>query len=176
MLLKTAFGYFAASKKSSLRRCSSNFGTKLFNPASAPYQLSGFFHGEYLERLRVAQTGTRASWIVQGEEGSVEMAAGRATRVFAENESDDRVLDPAAVGLPHRERLTPPFEVAAHARLNAAAIAGEPGAASDQAAFSAGVILALVGAAGDVSDGLARARQAAASGAAHERLELARSV
>ena len=156
-------------------RTAMNTVEKLFNPAGAPYQVSGFFHGEYLERLRVAQTGTRASWIVQGEEGSVEMAAGRATRVFAENESDDCVLDPAAVGLPQRERLTPAFDVAAHARLNMAAIAGEPGGASDQAAFSAGVMLALVGAAGDVADGLARARRAAASGAAQQRLEQARS-
>jgi anthranilate phosphoribosyltransferase len=154
-------------------RTALNTVEKLFNPAGAPYQLSGFFHGEYLERLRQAQTGTRASWIVQGEEGSVEMAAGRATRVFAEDEAGDRVLDPAAVGLPQRERLTPPFEVAAHARLNAAAMAGEPGAASDQAAFSAGVILALVGAAADAADGLARARQAAATGAAQKQLALA---
>ena len=155
-------------------RTALNTVEKLFNPTGAPYQLSGFFHGEYLERLRSAQTGTRASWIVQGEEGSVEMAAGRATRVFGEQESGDRVLDPVAVGLPQRERLTPPFDVAAHARLNAEAIAGQPGPASDQAAFSAGVILALLGAAADVAEGLARARQAAATGAARARLELAR--
>jgi anthranilate phosphoribosyltransferase len=33
-------------------RTALNTVEKLFNPAGAPYQLSGFFHGEYLERLR----------------------------------------------------------------------------------------------------------------------------
>ena len=56
---------------------------KLFNPANAPYQISGFFHGNYIDRLRTTQTGTRCSWMVQGEEGSIEMAAGRKTHIFA---------------------------------------------------------------------------------------------
>ncbi len=155
-------------------RTAMNTVEKLFNPANAPYQLSGFFHGEYLERLRLAQTGARASWIVQGEEGSVEMAAGRATRVFGVDESGDRILEPAAVGLAHRARLTPPFEVGAHARLNAEAIAGTPGPAADQAAFSAAVILSLLGAAANVADGLARVRQVAATGAAQKLLDRAR--
>ncbi len=156
-------------------RTALNTVEKLFNPANAPYQLTGFFHGEYIERLRVTQTGTRASWVAQGEEGSVEMAAGRATRIFARAEANDLTLDPASVGLPERERLSPPFEVGAHAKLNLEAISGAPGAAADQAAFTAGVILSLVGAAASVAEGLARARKAVQSDAAEQRLALARS-
>src|SRR5204863_942177 len=81
-------------------RTALNSVEKLFNPANAPYQISGFFHGEYLERLRLVQTGTRASWMVQGEEGSIEMAIGRATHIFAADEADDIVVDPASAGLP----------------------------------------------------------------------------
>lgn len=155
-------------------RTALNSVEKLLNPAQAPYQISGFFHGEYLERLRQAQTGTHASWIVQGEEGSIEMAAGRATHIFAADEADDVILDPASVGLAHRERIAPPFDAAAHARLNAGALAGEPGPATDQVAFTAGVILFLLGAASSVADGLARARRTLQSGAAHDQLERAR--
>lgn len=156
-------------------RTALNTVEKLFNPADAPYQVSGFFHGEYLERLRSAQTGTRASWMVQGEEGSIEMAAGRPTRIFAVDPTDDQVLDPAVVGLERRERIQVPQDTSLHARLNAEAIAGVPGPATEQVALTAGAVLALVGAAADLTDGVARARQALQSGAAQARLELART-
>lgn len=40
---------------------------KFFNPANAPYQISGFFHANYIERIRASQTGTIKSWMIQGE-------------------------------------------------------------------------------------------------------------
>ena len=156
-------------------RTALNSVEKLFNPADAPYQISGFFHGEYLERLRTSQTGTRSSWIVQGEEGSFEMASGRATHIFASEESADWVLDPAAVGLPARERLALPPDVNRHAELNAAVLAGWPGPAAEQAALTAGAILALLQQASGLADGLRRARQALETGAAQQRLDLARA-
>lgn len=155
-------------------RTALNSVEKLFNPANAPYQISGFFHGEYLERLRLTQTGQRASWIVQGEEGSIEMATGRATHIFAANEADDIVLDPASAGLPERERITVPPEVQVHAQLNAEAIAGKPGPATDQATLTAGVILSLLKVASDLNDGLMRVRHALETGAAQRKLEQAR--
>lgn len=156
-------------------RTALNTVEKLFNPAAAPYQVSGFFHANYIERIRAVQTGGRASWIVQGEEGSIEMAAGRRTPVYAVDAADDLTLDPAVVGLAQRERIELPPDVADHARLNAAVLAGEAGAAADQAAFTAGVILSLLGAASDPAAGTAQARQILASGAAQQRLDLARS-
>lgn len=156
-------------------RTALNSVEKLFNPANAPYQISGFFHGEYLERLRLSQTGTRASWIVQGEEGSIEMASGRATHIFAREERDDWILDRAAVGLPIRERLTLPPDVKQHAELNAAVLAGQTGPGADQAVLTAGAILTLLKVASGLADGIQRARHALDSGAAQKRLELARS-
>jgi len=155
-------------------RTALNSVEKFFNPANAPYQLSGFFHGEYLERMRGAQTGTRASWMVQGEEGSVEMAAGRPTHIYGGAEADDVTLNPAAAGLAQRERIADPPDVQGHARLNLEAIAGSAGAALDQAVLTAGTILWLVGAADDLAHGVEAARCAAATGGAQQRLELAR--
>ncbi len=155
-------------------RTALNSVEKLFNPADAPYQISGFFHGEYLERLRNSQTGTRASWIVQGEEGSFEMASGRATHIFAADESADWVLDPAAVGLPARERLALPPDVQQHSALNAAVLAGQPGPGTEQAVLTAGAVLTLLQVAADLADGIRRARHALETGAAQKRLDLAR--
>jgi len=156
-------------------RTALNSVEKLFNPAGAPYQISGFFHGEYLERLRQAQTGTRASWIVQGEEGSIEMASGRATHIFAAEESADWVLDPASVGLPARERLALPADLAQHAEMNAAVLAGQLVPATDQALLTAAAILTLLQVSSDLADGLRRARHALETGHAQARLELARA-
>ena len=103
------------------------------------------------------------------------MATGRATHIFAADQTNDLILNPASVGLPERERIATPFEVKVHARLNADVINGIPGPAFDQATFTAGVILFLLGVAADVADGLARARGAIQSGAAQRRLELVRS-
>ncbi len=187
MIEKTGVGYLAAAKfapawhaLTSLRRelglrTALNSAEKLFNPANAPYQIVGFFHGEYLERMRVVTTGTRASWIVQGEEGSIEMAAGRATHIFATDESKDWILAPASVGFSDRVRIALPPDAKAHAELNASVIAGNPGAGADQAALTAGAILALLGAAADLREGVERARRVLTSGAAQRRLESVRS-
>jgi len=156
-------------------RTALNSVEKLFNPANAPYQISGFFHGEYLERLRLAQTGTRASWIVQGEEGSIEMATGRATHVFAEGESNDWILDPASVGFAARERVATPQSLDAHTKLNLSILYGEPGQALDQATLTAGVILTLLQVSTNLEDGIHKVREALKSGAVEKRLTLARN-
>ncbi len=144
---------------------------KLLNPANAPYQVSGFFHGNYIERLRAVQTGTDRSFIIQGEEGSVEMAVGRKSRVFAEDEANDLVLDPVALGHTERVRVPGPDDAAGHAAVNAAVLAAAQCDATDQVCLTAGVILHLFDLARDVSDGIARANKVLRSGAARTRLE-----
>ena len=144
---------------------------KLLNPANAPYQLSGFFHGNYIERLRAVQTGTKRSFIVQGEEGSVEMAVGRKTHIFAEDASNDLILAPDALGHAQRVRVPAPEDAAGHAALNAAALAGKPGDATEQVCLTVGVILQIFDLAQSVPDGIDRARKILASGAAQTRLE-----
>jgi anthranilate phosphoribosyltransferase len=147
---------------------------KLFNPANAPYQVSGFFHGNYIERLRTTQTGVRQSWMVQGEEGSLEMATGRKTHIFAVDAQDDLILEPAAVGLPDRERIDAGPTAGDHARCNAAVLAGQPGPAHEQVALSAAAILMLLGATANLASGLRLVRHLLNSGAAQRRLDLIR--
>jgi anthranilate phosphoribosyltransferase len=152
-------------------RTAMNTVEKLFNPANAPYQISGFFHANYVDRLRGMGTGTRRSWIVQGEEGSVEMPTGRSTHIFAANEDDDVILAPETVGFPTRVRIELPPVVEAHAALNWAVLNDEQGAARDQSLLTAGTILWLLDQAHDLADGITRAAHAIDSGAAKQRLE-----
>lgn len=145
---------------------------KLLNPANAPYQVSGFFHGNYIERLRTSMTGARRSWMVQGEEGSIEMAAGRKTHIFAVEEADDVILEPAEVGLPERQRIEVGPGVKAHAEINAAVLRGEPGAATDQAVLTTAAILHLLAATPDLATGMAQVRRLIVSGAVEKRQHL----
>ena len=149
---------------------------KLLNPANAPYQVSGFFHGNYIERLRDVQTGTKRSFIVQGEEGSVEMAVGRKSHVFAEDAANDLILDPASLGHTERVRVPAPADAAGHAALNAAVIASSPCEATEQVCLTVGVILHLFDVAQSVADGIDRARNILVTGAAQARLERAKAT
>lgn len=132
---------------------------KLFNPADAPYQISGFFHGNYIERIRSTQTGTRASWMIQGEEGSIETASGRRTHIYATQAERDLVLAPADVGLIERERIQVPAEVDQHVDINLAVMQGETGPAQDQVALTAGTIFTLLGVESNVPAGFEKAKQ-----------------
>lgn len=143
---------------------------KFLNPANAPYQVSGFFHANYIERIRTAQTGTKASWMVQGEEGSIEMAAGRRTQIYARESAHDLVLDPAEVGLPQRERIELPPDVGQHAALVTAVLQGTSSPAADQTAFTSGTIMYLLGAAANPAEGFQKAHHILQSGAAASRL------
>ncbi len=147
---------------------------KLLNPANAPYQISGFFHGNYIERLRPVQTGAKRSFMAQGEEGSVEMAVGRKSHVFAEHAGHDLILDPETLGHRERVRVPAPEDAGGHAALNAAALAGEPDDATEQVCLTVGVILHLFDLAQSVADGIGRARNILATGAAQTRLERVR--
>lgn len=149
---------------------------KLLNPANAPYQISGFFHGNYIERLRETQTGTRRSFIVQGEEGSVEMAVGRKSHAFAVDPADDLIVDPAALGHAERVRIPAPADARGHAALNRAVLAGEPGDPAEQVCLTVGVILHLFGLAQSLPDGIDRARKILTSGRGQARLERLRTA
>ncbi len=188
MIESAGFGYLSAAQFAPawhrINRIRRQFGLrtvmntveKFFNPTNAPYQVTGFFHANYIERIRSTQTGMQASWMVQGEEGSIEMAVGRKTKIFATDAANDVTLEPADVGFPQRERIELPPIVDQHAILNTAVLAGEAHPASDQTAFTAGTIFYLLGAATDIADGLAQAQKALASGAAMRKLEMTRRV
>jgi len=127
---------------------------KLFNPAEAPYQISGFFHANYIERVRSTQTGTKQSWMIKGEEGSIETASGRRTPIYGTAVDDTLILSPKDVGLAERERVQVTAEAVAHAKINREVIDGRAGVARDQVALTAGTILHLL----SLASSLARAR------------------
>ncbi len=130
---------------------------KFFNPGNAPYQVSGFFHANYIERIRGCQTGEKASWMAQGEEGSVELAIGRKSRIFAAVPAHDVVIEPAATGLGmERVRLEMPKELSAHIAVNRAVLDGTADTdVLNQIALTTGAILHLLGRAPTINDGIA---------------------
>ena len=139
---------------------------KLVNPANADWQVTGFYHTKYIDHVRAAQTGAQASWIVQGEEGSVEMRSGRKTRIYGQSADESVILNPEALGFAQRVAVEPDPDPAAHAAFNRQAVNKEDCPASDQVALTAGVILSLFGRSPDIPSGIEAARSALARGRA----------
>ncbi len=140
---------------------------KLVNPADADFQVSGFYHTKYIDEMRDMQTGRQDSWIVQGEEGSIEMRAGRKTRLFGRNRPSPLVLDPEALGFPQRAAVAAGRAVTQHAALNRQALENRDTAARAQVAMTSGVLLALLGRAATQAAGISAAAACLAAGRAH---------
>lgn len=147
---------------------------KLINPATAAFQASGFYHTKYIHAMRAAQTGRKASWIIQGEEGSVELRAGRKTRLFGPQPEAMHILDPGALGLAANETVAAGADPRQHAALNVQALHNADAPARRQVALSAGVLLGLFGAAASWEAGVAAAEACLASGQARAALRDAR--
>ncbi len=148
---------------------------KLVNPASAAFQVTGFYHTKYIDQMRTVQTGQAASWIVQGEEGSIEMRAGRKTRLYGVTAEAMHVLDPEALGFPEKTPVEGGAEPAAHIAQNQAALGDQDSAARDQAVLSAGVILGVFGVCPTFAAGINAATQALTTGRAARLLAQAQS-
>ena len=129
---------------------------KLLNPANAPVHISGFFHGSYLTRMAHALPGTAQNWIVQGEEGSVDIRPGKKTRVHRADSGAmlETMIDAADYGLTEQHPLEMATDPAAHAEVIRRALSGEPGPAYDQIALTAATLLWMVGATPDIATGL----------------------
>jgi sulfite reductase (ferredoxin) len=140
---------------------------KLINLASAPFHISGFYHGAYLARLATCLPAPTA-WIVQGDEGSIDIRPGKKTRIYrAQGERMVEVMiDAADYGFPDEADLTTPIDPNAHAEQIRRALRGEPGGAFDQIALTAAVLLWMVGRVPDIHTGLAVARQQLINGQA----------
>lgn len=117
---------------------------KLINPANAEFQVSGFYHTKYINEMRDTQTGKVDSWIVQGEEGSIEMRSGRKTRIFGRDPEFTMVLDPEELGFPNRTVVSAAKDISQHAGLNLDALTERESPARNQVAMTAGIILTLL--------------------------------
>ena len=90
---------------------------KLFNPANAANHISGFYHGSYLSRLALALPGTGRKWIIQGEEGSIDLRPGKKTRVYQAigDQMQETMIDASDFGFHAMIPLEAPNDVNFHA-------------------------------------------------------------
>ena len=150
--------------------------TPLANPAGAHRQVIGVNSPEYLERVAraIRGLGIERALVVRGRDGLDEITTMDATDAFLieEDRMDPLLLDPAILG------VTPPSlgDLAGgtaddNARILRGAIEGAPGPVRDILVVNAAAALWMAGIATDLADGMARAEEAATSGAAKDVLD-----
>ncbi len=148
----------------------------LTNPAGARAQVIGVYAPGLVRTLAevVAQLGARHVFVVHGFAGVDELSPAGTNLVceVVDGQVLERTVDPADLGVP---RCDPAELRGGSAQENAAAIRavleGADGGRRDAILLNAAGAIAAAGQAGDLREGLERARQAVDSGAAAARLE-----
>jgi anthranilate phosphoribosyltransferase len=148
----------------------------LTNPAGAPKILMGVFHPDLVGiQARVLQRlGAKRALIVWGQDGIDEISLGAPTTVaeLAGGVVREYEIDPAALGfarVPTRELAVRDAMESRERVLEA--LGNRDGPARDVVALNAGAALYVAGVAGSVGEGIARAREVLASGAARAKLD-----
>jgi anthranilate phosphoribosyltransferase len=149
---------------------------KLYNLAGAAYSIIGLTHVPYLEKMLEAskQMGFRRVMILQGIEGSEDAPTSRPCRVFEFRDGDLREyrINPQEYGLtPASPEELAGGDVGHSAQLLRQVLEGKTGAHRDLVLLNAGIRLYLAERAGDIGEGIDRAREAIDSGAARSTLE-----
>jgi anthranilate phosphoribosyltransferase len=148
----------------------------LSNPAGVSRQLIGVFSETWLEPLTAVlkELGSERIWTVHGSDGLDEITTTGPTQVVAlENGSIRRfTITPEEAGIP----LAKPEDLKGsdpehNARELRAALDGAGTAYRDIAVLNAGAALVVAGAAGNLREGVERARKTVESGAAKGTLE-----
>jgi anthranilate phosphoribosyltransferase len=147
----------------------------LTNPAGAPNQLMGVFHPDLVGiQVRVLQRlGSDHVMVVYGQNGMDEVSLSGETLVgeLKDGEVREYVVHPSDFGLPVYDsrvlRVANQQESVACIRR---ALANEDGPVRDIVLLNAGAALYCAGVAATVADGVKRAREAVASGAAQAKL------
>jgi len=154
-------------------RTALNTVEKLLNPANASRCVVGFFHRNYLLRMRAAVHRLfPGSWLVQGIEGSIECRAGRTTRLYpADETAEPLVVEAPALGFATPNDTEVPAEPAVHAELTRSILTDRPSPSRDTALLTAGVLLYVSGRADRLADGIEQARAALADGKAFHLLQ-----
>ena len=148
----------------------------LTNPAGAPNQLMGVFHPDLVGiQVRVLQRlGSEHVMVVYGMNGMDEVSLSGETLVgeLKDGEVREYVVHPSDFGLPVYDsrvlRVANQQESVACIRR---ALSNEDGPVRDVVLLNAGAALYCAGVAGSVADGVKRAREAVASGAAQAKLD-----
>ncbi|TBW37044.1 anthranilate phosphoribosyltransferase [Siculibacillus lacustris] len=147
----------------------------LSNPAGVKRQMTGVFARAWVEPVArvLANLGTTAAWVVNGSDGLDEITVTGETHVAAL--ADGRVtvftVTPEQVGLPrHPPEALKGGDAQRNAEALRAVLAGEPSAYRDIVLMNAGAAAVVAGRAAGLAEGVAMAREAIDSGAAHARL------
>ncbi|MCE1184338.1 MAG: anthranilate phosphoribosyltransferase [Zoogloea sp.] len=148
----------------------------LTNPASAPNTLLGVFHPDLvgicvrvMERL-----GAQHVMVVHGRDGMDEISLGAATRVgeLKDGQVREYEIHPEDFGLTMRSGRHLEVADAEESRLMLlGALDNTPGAPRDIVLLNAGAALYTANLVDSIGDGIARAREVVASGAARAKLE-----
>ena len=148
----------------------------LTNPAGAPNILMGVFHEDLVGiQVRALQRlGAEHALVVYGRDGLDEISLGAGTRVgeLKDGVVHEYEIHPEDFGLrmagTRAVRVNTPEESRA---MLLGVLAGETGPAHDIVCLNAGAALYAAGVAGDIADGLRRARLAVESGAARAKMD-----
>ncbi|HSV70578.1 MAG TPA: anthranilate phosphoribosyltransferase [Methylibium sp.] len=148
----------------------------LTNPAGAPNILMGVFHPDLVGiQVRALQRlGAEHALVVYGRDGMDEVSLGAATMVgeLKDGVVTEYEIHPEDFGLAMASNRALKVETPQQSEaLLRAVLAGEPGPARDIVILNAGVALYAANVTASISDGLARAREALASGKAQTKLE-----
>ena len=147
----------------------------LTNPAGAPNILMGVFHPDLVGiQVRALQRlGAEHAIVVYGRDGMDEVSLGAATMVgeLKDGAVREYEIHPEDFGMPMASNRA--FKVATPEESKAllcSVLDDEPGAARDVVALNAGVALYAANVAASIDDGIARSRDAIASGMAREKM------
>jgi anthranilate phosphoribosyltransferase len=153
----------------------------LTNPASAPNMLMGVFHPDLVGiQVRALQRlGAEHAVVVYGRDGMDEVSLGAATMVgeLVNGEIREYEIHPEDFGLPMASNRTLKVETPEQSRaMLLGVLDNQPGAPRDIVLFNTAVALYAANVADSIPAGLAKAREALASGAAKAKLEQLISV
>lgn len=147
----------------------------LTNPAGAPNQVIGVFEAAWVEPLAevMARLGSRHVMVVHADDGMDEISIGAATRVAELKHGKIRAytVTPEQYGL----RRTPAEALAVESAAQSLVVmrqvlANHAGPAHDIVTLNAGAAIYVAGRANSLEEGVERAREAIASGAALDKL------
>jgi anthranilate phosphoribosyltransferase len=148
----------------------------LTNPASAPNQLMGVFHPDLVGiQVRVLQQlGSDHVMVVYGKDGMDEVSLGAATLVgeLKNGQVLEYEIHPEDFGLSMVSNRGMKVANANESRVMVQeALDGTPGTPREIVTLNAGVALYVAGVAASIAEGIGRAREAIASGAARAKLD-----
>ncbi|MFI5166766.1 MAG: anthranilate phosphoribosyltransferase [Thermoanaerobaculales bacterium] len=148
------------------------------NPAGVKRQVVGVYSAEVMPLVAgaLAELGAEHAWVVRGEDGLDELTVCAATRVVEVRDGrvgSEFTVDPGELGIKRATRADLAGGEAGEnaARLRAILSGEERSPAAEAVALNAAAALVVAGEVGGLSEGMERARECLAAGAAQRKLD-----